>query len=178
MPMAPETAAKIRSHKFGRRRLATDSAWTAYNKLAKNDPVANDGGEVTFPARKVLDALAGSATIQGFVTAMNTAMGTIAGLFGVVPAADQKIKLVSPGEMFIPRSVWYGYIDLATGSLTAAQRTTFNTQEKIYADNAGLLRSAIAKALAVNRALNDAANADATPNPGGAVGDDRPAAGT
>lgn len=175
--MSPETAAKIRSHKFGRRRLAVDSAWTAYNKIAKNDVEEVSPGESAFPFRKVLDAIAGNATIQGHVTAMNAALAAMAGLYGVVPAADQKIKLVSPDEMFIPRSVWYGYVDLATGSLAAADRASFNVQEKIYADRAGLLRAAIAKALAVNKALNDAANAAAKPNPGGAVGDDRPASG-
>lgn len=161
--MSPATAEKIRKHKFGRRRLATDSAWNAYNRVARNKP--DDEGDRPFT--KLLTAIAGSTVIQGFVTAMNTQLGIMATQFGLVPANDQKIKLAAPEEMFIPRSVWFGYVNMPTGSLTQAQRDAFTAAEIVYADNAGLLRSAIARHMAINSALNDAANADESPNPGG-----------
>jgi hypothetical protein len=169
MPLPTGVAEKIRSHKFGRRRLKTDSAWNAYNRVAKNEPLE---GRTEGRYTRVLGLIQASTIVQGHVTAMNDALATICTQFGFVPSSDQKIRLALPDEMFIPRSVWMGYVDLATGSLTEAQRTAFEAAEKVYADHAGLLRAAIARIMAVDRALNDASNSSDRPNPGGEVGEE------
>lgn len=162
MPLAPGVADKIRSHKFGRRKLATDSAWTAFNRRARNE-----GGKFT----KFLTALASNTDAQALVTAINDAIRTMTLQFGFTPANDQKVRLAMPDEMFIPRSVWYGYFSLATGSLTDTQRTAFEAAEKTYADNCGKLRALIARIQAVDSVLNDTSNATDRPNPGGEVGE-------
>ena len=162
MPLPPGVANKIRSHKFGRRKLATDSAWSAYNRIA-----ANKDGKFT----ATLQRIASNELVQLNVTALNVALVNMTQAFGVGALDASPIKLTAPNEMFIPRSVWFGYVNLATGSLTPAQRASFVAAEKAYADAAGLLRAVIARILAVERALNDAANAEEAPNPGGQVGE-------
>lgn len=163
MAITPATAAKIRSHKFGRRRLCSDAAWTRYNKLVKNEGNA-----------RLLNAIANDTEVQAHVTAINTAINLIFTTVLNLPAglvdSAHIFDLTAPSNMFIPRSMWYGYITFPTGQLTAAQRDDFGNLEGDLADAAGLLRARIAEIMAVIGLVNDIANEAQSPNRGGIVG--------
>lgn len=158
--MTPQTLAKIRSHKFGRRKLTSDAAWTAYNKLIKDEANID-----------LIRGIASDDAVKAHVLAMNTALETAFLAAGVVQETEESpIVLTSPDKMFLPRSVYMGYITFPTGSLTELARTQFQAQEAIFADEAGKLRARIAAIQAAYKVLNDMGNTNQKPNPGGPVG--------
>lgn len=153
-------AAKIRSHKFGRRRLTSVAALAQINRKLKLAP--DDSQLVT--------AIQGDQQLLSYVSEMNDAIDSAFQAAGLGATEGGLIKFPTTGHMLIPKSVWLGYITLPTGSLTVQNRTAFQTAEATFNDYAGKLRARVAALEEWIAIRNDMANVPQKPNPGGVVG--------
>jgi len=98
--------AKVRSHKFGRRKLATSTAWNHYNRLTRL--AFSTVAAIRAQVLPTLTAIANDAQVQDKVRKMNIAIKTIMPYFGRTDTANDTIVLNAPTEMFIPWNVWMG----------------------------------------------------------------------
>jgi hypothetical protein len=160
MPLPPGVAEKIRAHKYGQRRLTSPASLQQYNKAMRL------GSEGRGPLKQ---RVATDATVTTILGQMNTKLNAALVAAGGSAPGEPIIKLAAPDEMFIPKNVWLGRIDLKTGGMTEAQRSNFQDAEKDFADQAGLLRRRIAELFALEKVENDLGNAGEKPNPGGVV---------
>lgn len=157
-------AKKIALVKFGRRKLQSPAA------LAQLNRAMNDGKHTDFST-----AFAGDGNTRQLVTDINTklkgffnaiGLGTLTASMGT----NLVFEFTAPDKCSVPKRVWSGHIPFPNGAgLSSSQKTAANQARADYALACGKFRSYYARGWAIFSVLNDVANTEAEPNPGGVV---------